>query len=123
MRKRDSTKRINLWVAQDFIDFIHALSDKHIPQPTKTEFYIHIIKSGLNSWDEGNKIKKPSQFKFVKPGNKFQHYISITLIQRFYITLEKTEPKPMVHHFFLHILKLGVEAYQKEYDEFGIKRD
>lgn len=119
---RDETKRTNLWVNQGMIILVHELAEKHIPTPSKTDLLAYILKLGLDAWDQGENVRNPEKFVFKGGLNKFQHYIKKTLIQRFEIAWEKQEPLPKKQQFFFHVLCLGVEAYHKEYDEFGIKR-
>ena len=120
---REETKRINLWVHQEMINLIHELAEKHIPTPSKTSLYAYILKIGLDAWDDGKRVAHPKEFAFEGELNKFQYYIKETLIQRFNIAFDMEEPQPQRQKFFFHILCLGIEAYRREYDEFGIKRN
>lgn len=126
-KSRDFTKRTNLRVPQGLIEIVHDLAGRHIPPANKTEFYAHIIKRGLDAWDEGKQtLDKPNQFLFQGSDaeqGKFQHYVEKTLIDRFNLLANAQDPKPLKQRFFTHIVCLGVESYQADYDEFGVKRD
>lgn len=123
MTSRTETKRINLYVPQDLIDLVHKMADKHIPPPTKTDFYIYLIKSGLTAWDNGTRVRTPAKLKFAKPKNKFQHYIPVTLVQRFHIAVDTQDPRPKTSQFLVHIMRLAIEQYRRDYNQYGIKRN
>ena len=116
-------KRFRHPVPVELIDLVNELSYKHIPMPSKASFFTYIIKGGMEAVENGNQVLDLNLYKYPrKPQKPFPHFIDDILIYKFARLWERQDPLPKKKEFLIHIVVLGIEAYRKDYSEFGIRK-
>lgn len=112
--------RISYRIPDGLFIRIYDLGEKHLPKPFKNVFMEYLLSLGLDAYKEDKRLQR----KYVFGGElkQLNHEMQRHFVTEYKNLADAHRPEVTRQEFLAFILGLGVQSYEKIYNQYGFKK-